>query len=320
MSDGYARAADPSSAEASGFRLRLPVPASGSGFPLRLPVPASGSGSGPPVLRSGRVCTLIALHQVHRDIPLLVAANRDELYARPSSGPTVLREAPRAIGGRDQARGGTWLGASAPGFFVGLTNQRTFTPPDPALRSRGEVVLSALGAADLEAALAGLSALDGRAYNPFNLLLGDGRRLFVAYARPESARLELTELRPGIWALPNDRLGSTEFPKVDRAARLARPLLALPWEALVPRAQAMLADHEMPESEPVSETPLPRWLTPDLRGRLQALCVHTPLYGTRSATLLAISERGVERYLHADGPPCQAPLCDRADLVARLTG
>lgn len=68
------------------------------------------------------------------------------------------------------------------------------------------------------------------------------------------------------------------------------------WDDFVARAQAMLADHEPP----------------------QPLCVHLPGYGTRSATLLAIGEAGLERYLHADGPPCQATLQPREDLVAAL--
>lgn len=262
------------------------------------------------------MCTLIALHQVHRDLPLVVAANRDELYARPASGPMLLSASPRIVGGRDELKGGTWLGASERGFFVGLTNQRTPEPPDPSLRSRGEVVLGALGQPGLQAAVDWLGRLDASAYNSFNLLVGDGRALFVAYARRESPRLELAPLAPGIWALPNDRLGSLEFPKIDRAVELARPLAALPWEALVPRAQAMLADHALPAPERVAEAP--PWLPPELRPRLQALCVHTPVYGTVSASLLAFSARGLQRYLHAAGPPCRAPLVDQPALVAAL--
>ena len=262
------------------------------------------------------MCTLIALHQVHRDLPLIVAANRDELYARRASGPMLLSESPRIIGGRDEEHGGTWLGASEHGFFVGLTNQRTPGLPERSLRSRGEVVLGALAQPGLEAALGWLGALDATAYNSFNLLLGDGRALYVAYARRESARLEVAALPPGIWALPNDRLDSLEFPKIDRAVELARPLAALPWEALVPRAQAMLADHALPAPDRVPDGPA--WLPAEIRPRLQALCVHAPGYGTVSASLLGFSSRGLQHYLHAAGPPCQAPLVEQPALVAAL--
>jgi uncharacterized protein with NRDE domain len=261
------------------------------------------------------VCTLVALHRVHRDYPLVVAANRDERYARPAAAPSLLRDQPRVVGGRDLEKGGTWLGLSERGYFVGLTNQRSWAPPAPSLRSRGDVVLAALGEPDLAGALALLGALDGRDYNPFNLLLGDARRLYVAYARNETQRLEITELGPGVWALPNDRLGSADFPKADRAAQLAAPLAALPWPELVPRAQALLSDHALPDPAFVPSGPFP----PELLRQFQALCVHAPGYGTCSSSLLAISERGVEHYLHAEGPPCQAPLVERADLVALVT-
>jgi uncharacterized protein with NRDE domain len=256
------------------------------------------------------VCTLIALHQVHCEYPLVVAANRDELYARRTSAPQVLNQLPRVVGGRDEEKGGTWLGVSERGFFIGLTNQRSWMPPDPRKRSRGEVVLTALAQQDLAAAVAWLEQLDAADYNPFNLLLGDGERLFVAYARPEAARLEFVALAAGVWALPNDRLGSPHFPKADRAVELARPLTTLPWPELQARAQVLLADHELPPPEAIVEGAAPPWLPAELQRRLQALCVHTPSYGTRSASLLAIGNRRVERYLHAEGPPCQAPLID----------
>lgn len=264
------------------------------------------------------MCTLVALHGLHPELPLLVAANRDELYARRSSPPQLLRERPRIIGGRDEEKGGTWLGVSEHGFFVGLTNQRSAAAPDAALRSRGEVVLGALAAPDLDGAVAWLRTLDGRAFNAFNLLLGDARSLWVAYARRDQQRLELTTLSPGIWALPNDRLGSLAFPKIDRAVALATPLSTLPWSELVPRAQAMLADHALPDAARLNDLAAPPWLPLEVGAQLQALCVHTPAYGTRSATLLAFSGRGLEHYLHADGAPCQTPLLARDDLVASL--
>jgi uncharacterized protein with NRDE domain len=247
------------------------------------------------------VCTLIALHQVHTDFPLIVAANRDELYSRRATGPLLLSADPPIIGGRDEQKRGTWLGASAGGFFVGLTNQRTVEPPAPGARSRGEVVLHALAQPSLDDAVAWVTALDSRPYSAFNLLLGNARALYVAYARGD-APVEVAALGPGIWALPNDRLGSPDFPKVDRAALLAAPLAMLPWPELVPAAQAMLADHTLP---PAAQG--------DAR---QALCVHTPFYGTVSATLLAYESAGLAHYHHADGKPCQVPLVARPELVA----
>ena len=40
------------------------------------------------------MCTIIALVRVLRDYPLVIATNRDEFFARPSSGPVRLLDAP----------------------------------------------------------------------------------------------------------------------------------------------------------------------------------------------------------------------------------
>ena len=44
--------------------------------------------------------------------------------------------------------------------------------------------------------------------------------------------------------------------------------------------------------------------------RLQAMCIHTPTYGTVSSTLLALTPGAAARYLYAAGHPCEAPLVD----------
>ena len=70
------------------------------------------------------VCLLIALFQVVPGAPLIVAANRDELLARPAVTMTVLRPAgPRILGGRDELAGGTWLAVNEHGLVAGLTNR-----------------------------------------------------------------------------------------------------------------------------------------------------------------------------------------------------
>src|SRR5262245_12365665 len=66
------------------------------------------------------MCLLIVQSRVHRDAPLVVAANRDELLARPAISMTVLE--PGIVGGRDLLAGGTWLALNRQGVFAGLTN------------------------------------------------------------------------------------------------------------------------------------------------------------------------------------------------------
>ena len=67
------------------------------------------------------MCTIVILRHVHSEWPLVLAANRDEFYGRPTQGPQLLSESPRVVGGRDVERGGTWMGTTDSGLFVGLT-------------------------------------------------------------------------------------------------------------------------------------------------------------------------------------------------------
>src|SRR5262245_11698807 len=111
------------------------------------------------------MCTIVVLFRVHPALPVVIAANRDELYARAARGPLVLAESPRVVGGLDEVGGGTWLGVRADGAFVAVTNQRVAAAPDPRLRSRGRAVLEALSSPAPRDAIA---ALDPRAYNSGN--------------------------------------------------------------------------------------------------------------------------------------------------------
>jgi len=270
------------------------------------------------------VCTIVILHHVVADLPLVVAANRDEFYARTASGPQVLHPRsgarPLAIGGVDGALGGSWMGATEAGLFVGLTNQRTFRPANRELRSRGEVVTRALQHRSVAAVHDYLAGLDGRQFNPFNLLYGDGRALELCRAHPGAAALTFEPVPDGIHVLPNDGLDSPRFPKVERARDLLgtpSTLATLPWPELQERLTAVLADHHRPPADGVDEPPPDSILTREWLVQLQALCIHTEVYGTCSATIAAIAPGRVVHYAFAPGPPCQTSF---EDVTALLSG
>jgi uncharacterized protein with NRDE domain len=261
------------------------------------------------------MCTIIALSGVHPGYPLIVAANRDEFTSRRATGPVLLSEAPRVLGGRDQQGKGTWLGATARGFFVGLTNQRTWTVPDGSRTSRGGLVLDALRLGGVDAVEAHLRAIAPRTHNPYNLMFGDAAGIAVAYVRDESPAVTVHRLAPGMHVLANDRIGSPWFPK--QALAPARvPVEAVPamdLDAVFAALRPVLMDHSIPEGIPAP--PAGSLMPAALARQLQAMCVHTPGYGTVSATMLAVTTDGVARYLFADGPPCTAPFVEHAALL-----
>lgn len=266
------------------------------------------------------MCTIAVMRSLHPRYPLLVAANRDEFYSRGAVAPAALgrtRGGDVIVAGRDALAGGSWMGATARGFFVGVTNQRTGFPSIPGRRSRGEVVRAALLDGTVEGVVALLARTDASQFNPFNLIFGDASDVRVAYARDNPASIEVHALGAGTHVLTNDRIGSALFPKAGRARALLDPgsLHALDDDALLARFTRVFSDHEVPDDTPdlPAESLFPR----EIARRLQALCIHTPVYGTVSSTAMLLTERGVARYRYAPGSPCVTAMTERTGEFLR---
>jgi uncharacterized protein with NRDE domain len=254
------------------------------------------------------MCTIAILFGV-AEVPLVLAANRDELYARATLPPQRL--APGVAGGVDVQNGGTWLAVHRAGRFVAVTNQRVLATPPPGLRSRGLVVRELASAADPDAYVA---AIDPRAYASMNLVWGDADHVSIAYLRREEGTREIVQLPRGIHVLCNDRLRAPGFPRCARVTTAIEAALAQSraWPDLSARLPAILGDHE---KVPLAEVP-PSHLPAELARELTASCIHTESYGTRSATLVAIEPGKTVAYLHADGPPCTMSFLDRMELLS----
>ena len=262
------------------------------------------------------MCTLIVRHQMDQWCSTLIAANRDEFYHRPASGPRVLRDTPLIVGGRDELAGGTWLALTRDGLFLGLTNQRSFGTRDDTLRSRGELVVEALAAGSFDGVTRYLEEADAREYNEFNLIFGDGARVCAAYGRRAERTVELEPLGQGVHVLCNDRLGSPEFPKADEARVKVESITPAPWLEIKPQLIEVLSDRSLPEPEALPPLPPDAPFDADVARRLQAICVKTPVYGTVSATVAALSPGRVEQYAFCDGPPDEGEFLDVTHLVS----
>ena len=159
------------------------------------------------------MCTLIVLHRCVEGRPLVVAANRDEFLDRPSENFAVRSsKAGPILSPLDLEAGGTWVGLSQRGVFAGLTNLRPLqsekTPektekssgiaesaaPVIAIKSRGDVVMAALEEESAADAVRKLSQLAEGIYNPFQLLVADGRDAYLIVYRDGP---RLVELEPG---------------------------------------------------------------------------------------------------------------------------
>ncbi|MGA3153331.1 MAG: NRDE family protein [Streptosporangiaceae bacterium] len=267
-----------------------------------------------------RVCLLIAVSGLLADAPLIVAANRDERYARPAVTMTILRESgPRILGGRDELAGGTWLAVNEHGLVAGLTNQWSPQGRDPDKKSRGELPLAFAAYRDARSAIEAVCpSLDPAAYNPCCLLVGDRQALFSVDLTGEG-RPQVEDLAPGSHVLENSPLRARSAKQLQVAARLSA-LTGRAGRASAAGTAAALADvlrDHRPAIDPAAASPAASQPgTPARPAALLAACVHTAEYGTRSAVIVTVPAAGPPRLQVADGPPCQVPLRDMTTLWA----
>ena len=96
------------------------------------------------------MCLIVFAWKLIPQCPLVMAANRDEFFERPTQAASWWEDAPDIYAGRDLQAGGTWLGTDKQGRFAALTNIRNGQAARTEARSRGELVANYLRG-DLEA-------------------------------------------------------------------------------------------------------------------------------------------------------------------------
>ncbi|MBO8170827.1 MAG: NRDE family protein [Bacillaceae bacterium] len=227
------------------------------------------------------MCLILFSYHHQPGYRLIVAANRDEFYRRPTAPVSFWEDHPDILAGRDLEQKGTWMGMTRTGRFAALTNYR-----DPRLirqnvESRGNLVSGFLiGQQRPETYLQQVKA-KRHLYNGFNLLVGDPDNLY--YYAWYSDRIE--ELKPGIHGISNAEL-NTPWPKVTRGKAKLEQCLAQPdWS--VECLFDLLQDRQRAKDEDLPDTGVglqkERMLSP--------IFITSSDYGTRSSTVLTIDEQ-----------------------------
>lgn len=227
-------------------------------------------------------------------VPVVVAANRDELLARPTDPPLLLAEDPPRWGGRDRLAGGTWLAVDPDGRVAAVTNRHPGGRPpgrDSTRRSRGVLPLEALRGSDAEART-WASGLDERRFNPVNLVYASPTDAWCVSMDDEGGR-RVTDLEPGVHVLTEQDVDDPSDAKTQ--AILAAATAA--WSA-VPSAEGLIERwREILRSHGATYAGSPA-------------CIHGDTYGTVSSATVQVegSPGGWSvRYDHAEGPPCRTP-------------
>ena len=236
------------------------------------------------------MCLIVFAWRPAHPQPLVLAANRDEFYARPTLPLAQWEDTPSTYAGRDLEAGGTWLGVSADGRFAALTNIRN---PGSALgrRSRGELVAHFLtGQMTIDEYL---SQVVGRAseYGGFNLLVGNRQELHFLNANDPAPR----RLVAGVYGVSNAGL-DTPWPK------LVKTKAALASHLHDPQPEALL--DFLADPAPAAQADLPdTGVGIATETLLSSVFIASPNYGTRASTVLIVNADGSRRMIERSFGP-----------------
>jgi len=226
------------------------------------------------------MCLIVFAYNVHPSYHLILAANRDEFYERPSSPADFWEDAPQILAGKDLKEGGTWLGITREGKFAAITNYRNPAAFKINAQSRGKLVSCYISRnQNANNYLEKISQQTDK-YNGFNLILGDRNNLFAF-----SNRGEKQKLNAGIYGLSNHLL-DTPWPKVRKAKKELKRALNEKGAALEDTLFALLSDRRVAPDDKLPATGVGR----EWERLLSPIFIKSANYGTRSSTILLIGK------------------------------
>lgn len=243
------------------------------------------------------MCLIVFAYQVHPDYPVIIAANRDEFYARPTHVLDKWTDGSNIVAGRDLEGGGTWMGITPNGRIAALTNYREPGIRMAAAPSRGHLVSDFLKGSDSLSHYIKVLSSTSNQYNGFNILLSEDGR-WVYYSNRGGAP---HELQAGIHGLSNHLL-NTPWPKVRRSCRAVEERLSLQRPPDTEDLLQVLQDRTVPPDADLPGTGVGlEW-----ERRLGSIFIRSDIYGTRSSTVLLVAKDGTarmrERTFDRNGP------------------
>jgi uncharacterized protein with NRDE domain len=225
------------------------------------------------------MCLILFAIQQHRDYPLVVIANRDEFYARPTRPAHWWDEEPSIYAGRDIQAGGTWMGVDRQGRFAAVTNVREPGMNIAAARSRGELPIGFLkGKMSAEAYLLQLQDYS-QEYAGFNLLLADNSGCWFSSNRSEG----VNHISPGVYGVSNGYFDEP-WPKLETGKLALKNNLQAGVD--IENLLAILADRDRAADETLPKTGVSK----EFERLLSSRFIHSNEYGTRASSVVLLAE------------------------------
>ena len=255
------------------------------------------------------MCLVLLALDSHPEYSLIVAANRDEFYDRPTVPAAFWADVPSVLAGRDLEAGGTWLGIDRRGRLAAVTNYRQGERESPAPRSRGLLVSDFLttdtGAREYMERVHSEAGL----YNGFNLIAGDAAGL--SYYSNREGRVRI--LAPGVYGLSNHLL-DTPWPKVAATKTAFGALVSAGASDPIADLFAVLTNRERASDDQLPSTGIGR----EWERLLSSAFIASDDYGTRSSTVVLVGRDGSTVFVERSfGPRGVSGTEARFDMVGQ---
>jgi len=241
------------------------------------------------------MCLILFSINTHPHLPLIVAANRDEFYRRPTLSAHHWQEAPHVLAGKDLEAGGTWMGITNDGRFAAVTNFRAPEKGVPNnVRSRGELVRDFLAQQEHNKTSARNYAEEiisqGHQYAGFNLLVSDGKDFIYCNNQTN----EIKALTSGIYALSNHLL-DTPWPKATRGRNGLGEIINHTEEKMTTAGHTELTNSLftlLQNKQPALEGELPKTGNDkNMEKLLSSVFIESEHYGTCSSTAIIFHKK-----------------------------
>lgn len=222
---------------------------------------------------------------MHPKYKLILAANRDEFYNRPTASAKFWEDHPQILGGRDLKALGTWMSISKTGRFAAVTNYRDPSNIRTDVTSRGEIPTDFLNAQSSPEKFIQQLHSHSEDYNGFNVLVSDLTEMghYSNYER------KINILKPGVYGLSNAFL-NTPWPKVQLAKQKFNAIIrnSFSHEELL----EIMTDSTQAEDTELPATGVPK----KMEKQLSAMCIRMENYGTCCSTVITIDRDGVVNF------------------------
>ncbi|MEH7224057.1 NRDE family protein [Bacillus sp. JJ1566] len=229
------------------------------------------------------MCLVLLAYRAHPVYKLIVAANRDEFLQRPTAPIHFWEDEPTLLAGRDLEKMGTWMGVTKAGRFSAITNYRDPSEVIDGKHSRGKLVKDALTYNGEIAEYMKQLGKTNDQYPGYNLLVGDLDNLY--YYSNVGKKLE--SVAPGIHGLSNHLL-NTNWPKVEKGKEGLTTIIK--EDNLVEDLLELLQNTDQPNEDLLPKT----GVSFEWERILSSLFIQTNGYGTRSSTVLLMSDTEIQ--------------------------